>query len=116
MKKIFLAFIITIFAIPVFAIENNSVLNLKTGNSYIIPLNYRPMELQNSNSRIVTAETVTGIVAEDSSFLITALEEGISYLTFKKDNEKVTVKILIDNNAEEDKNLIILDKPEGVMN
>ena len=114
MKKLILALIISIFATTANAVENNTVLNLKTDNSYIIPLKNRPQDLQNSNTKIVNVDAITGITAEDSSILITTFEEGISYITFKENDIPITIKLLIDNKAEQDKNLMILDKPEGI--
>ena len=113
MKKIFLTLTALFLTMPVVAIENNSVLNLATDNSYVIPLKTRPQNLQNSNTRIAKVDAITGITEEDSSILITTIEEGIAYITYKENETPVTIKILIDNKAEQDKELIILDKPKG---
>lgn len=93
------------------SLENNTILNLKTGKAYVIEIDSRPMSLQNSNSRIVTAEVVTNIEETDSSIVLTTNEEGIAYINFKLENKPKTIKLLIDNNAPEDENLLIIDTP-----
>jgi hypothetical protein len=115
MKKIF--FLIALFFIfvclPCFASEDDNVLNLHAGNSYILFLDERPLNLQNSNTRILKVDLVTNVLDNNSSLLITAVEEGISYITYKINEETKTLKILIDNNSQDDKNLIKLDKVNG---
>lgn len=113
MKKLLLILTaLILMPVQVYAIENGAVLNLKTGNSYILPLQKRPLKLQNSNPRAVCAEAVTNIEEADTSLLITTFEEGISYITFKQKNSEITLKLLIDNQAEEDKNIIKIDRPD----
>ena len=113
MKKIILTLTALFFVqIQSFAVENNNILNLHTGNSYIIPTQQRAINLQNSNPRIVTVEADTDIDSSDSSLLITTYEEGIAYISFKQKNETITIKILIDNKADEDTNILKLDKPD----
>lgn len=94
------------------ALENSSVMNLHTNEAYVVDLNARPMELQNSNPRIVKTEAVTDIYPEDSSLLINTFEEGISYVSFKLNGKLKTVKILIDDKGVEDEGLTKLDKIE----
>ena len=114
MKKILLILTaILLFPIQSFAVEDGSVLNLQSGNSYIIPLDKRPLNLQNSNPRAAIVEPVTNIEEADTSLLITTLEEGIAYVSFKQKNKMITVKLLIDDKAEEDTTLIKLDKIEA---
>lgn len=100
--------------LPCLALENNSTINLKTGDTYIIPLKNRPLNLQNSNTRIVKVDAVSGIFEEDSSIMITTIDEGISYITFKQKDLDVTIKLLIDNQAKTDNDLLILDKPDKI--
>lgn len=94
------------------ALEDNSIMNLKTGKAYVMELDSRPMSLQNSNPKIVTAEVVTNIEETDSSIVLTTHEEGIAYINFKLENKPKTIKLLIDNNAVEDTNLLIIDLPD----
>ena len=115
MKKILL--FISLLIIPqlttsAFAIESGAVLNLHTGESYVIDLDARPKDIQNSNPRIVKAESVTEISSPKSNLVITTYEEGIAYITFKINEKVITFKVLIDDKADEDENLIKLDKPE----
>lgn len=98
----------------VFAIEQGEVFNLKTEHSYIIPLERRPLNLQNSNENALKVESVTDIMSEVSTLLITTKEEGISYISFKQGESEITIKILVDNMAEEYSKLLILDKPKDV--
>lgn len=115
MKKMILI-LTALILLPVqcFAAEKTNIINLNTENSYILPLSARPMNLQNSNPRAVTVEAVTNIEDADSSLLITTLEEGIAYISFKQKNKVVTLKILVDNKEHEDETLIKLDKaPEN---
>ena len=116
MKRFFITLTVLIITLPCSAIETGTVLNLETQNSYIIQLQNRPLNIENSNSKIVTVDAVTGINASDSSLLITTMEEGISYVTFKENNKEITIKLLIDNKAGADKDLLILDKPMDMKN
>lgn len=113
MKKIILT-LTALFLIQTqsFAAENNNILNLHTGNSYIIPTQERVINLQNSNPRIITVEADTYIDNSDSSLLITTYEEGIAYISYKQKDKIITIKILIDNKADEDTNILKLDKPD----
>ena len=110
MKKFLFTLIALLISIPSFAIESGSVLNLKTGNSYIIPLNNRPLDIENTNTQIVTVDAITSIESNDNSILITTIEEGIAYIKFKENEKTITIKLLIDDQAEQDKDLLILDK------
>ena len=113
MKKIFLLLFVLMFvSLQSVAAENVRVMNLHTGDSYIIPLKNRPLNLKNSNENIVSAEPVTNIFDADSSILLTTYKEGIAYITYKQKNETYTLKLLIDNKAIEDNDLIKLDKAE----
>ena len=113
MKKLLLT-LITLLFIPTMtlALDDNTVINLKTGNAYILELNARPLNLQNSNPKIVLVEAMTDIDSVNSSLVLTTYQEGIAYITFKLKNKQKTIKLLIDNKAEEDKNLLIIDKVE----
>ena len=114
-KRIFYTFFVFLFSITwAQAIEQGQVFNLKTENSYIVPLKERPLNLQNSNEMAVKIDAVTDIMGEESSLLITTKEEGISYVSFKQGDSEITIKILIDNRAEEYTDLLILDKPKDV--
>ena len=88
---------------------------MHTDNNYILFLDNRPINLQNSNTRILKVDLVTNILDNSSSLLFSTIGEGIAYITFKLDNQTKTLKILIDNNAEEDKNLVKLDKVDSAV-
>ena len=113
MKKLFFA-ILAIILMPVqtLAVENGDVFSVKTDTAYIIPLNYRPINLKNTNTEVLRAEAVTNIDMTDSSVLITTQKEGIAYVSFKQKNNTVTLKFLVDNKAQEDTTLIKLDKAD----
>ena len=113
MKKLFFA-ILAIILMPVqtWAVENGDVFSVKTDTAYIIPLNYRPINLKNTNTEVLRAEAVTNIDMTDSSVLITTQKEGIAYVSFKQKNNTVTLKFLVDNKAQEDTTLIKLDKAD----
>lgn len=111
-KLFFLTIIAFLFQTQTQALEVSNVLNIKTGNSYIFPLDVRPTGVKNSNSEIVTVDAVTNIDENDSSLLITTHKEGISYITFKAKNGERTIKLLIDNLSDEDSGLMILDLPK----
>ncbi|MBS4760811.1 MAG: hypothetical protein KHX03_08960 [Clostridium sp.] len=116
MKKLLLFLSLLIlpqFLINAHAIESGAVLNLHTNESYILDLKQRPKDIQNSNPRIVKAESVTEIFTTDSNLIITTYEEGIAYITFKLNEKNTTIKLLIDDKADEDKGLLKLDKPEN---
>lgn len=113
MKKIILILtsLLICFLAPSASIAaENNVYNLNTQNAYILPLSTRPMNLQNSNPGVLTAEAITNIEDSDSSLLITTLKEGIAYVSFKQKNKAVTLKLLVDDRAQEDTTLIKLDK------
>ncbi len=115
LKKIFyIVCILLMSASFTCAIEQGQVFNLKTENSYIIPLEKRPLNLQNSNETAVKVEAVTDIISDASTLLVTTKEEGISYISFKQGDSEITIKFLIDNMAEEYTDLLILDKPKDV--
>ena len=113
MKKLFFA-ILAIILMPVqtLAVENGNVFSVKTDTAYIIPLNYRPINLKNTNTEVLRAEAVTNIDMTDSSVLIATQKEGIAYVSFKQKNNTVTLKFLVDNKAQEDTTLIKLDKAD----
>ena len=113
MKKLFFA-ILAIILMPVqtWAVENGDVFSVKTDTAYIIPLNYRPINLKNTNTEVLRAEAVTNIDMTDSSILIATQKEGIAYVSFKQKNNTVTLKFLVDNKAQEDTTLIKLDKAD----
>ncbi len=113
MKKLFFA-ILAIILMPVqtWAVENGDVFSVKTDTAYIIPLNYRPINLKNTNTEVLRAEAVTNIDMTDSSVLIATQKEGIAYVSFKQKNNTVTLKFLVDNKAQEDTTLIKLDKAD----
>lgn len=113
MKKLFFA-ILAIILVPVqtWAVENGDVFSVKTDTAYIIPLNYRPINLKNTNTEVLRAEAVTNIDMTDSSVLIATQKEGIAYVSFKQKNNTVTLKFLVDNKAQEDTTLIKLDKAD----
>lgn len=113
MKKLFFA-ILAIILMPVqtLAVENGDVFSVKTDTAYIIPLNYRPINLKNTNTEVLRAEAVTNIDMTDSSVLIATQKEGIAYVSFKQKNNTVTLKFLVDNKAQEDTTLIKLDKAD----
>lgn len=111
MKKIFLFILIILPQIfsSVFA-EDSSVYNLHTNSAYILDLSNRPKDLQVTNPSIIKAETVTDIFSTDSQLVIKTFDEGISYITYKFDEQAFTIKILVDNKSTED--LLEIDKPK----
>ena len=98
------------------AVEPKQVLNLHTNESYVIDFSARPKFIKNSNTQIVKAESITDIFSQDASLLITTFREGISYISFQLNNKEVTLKLLIDNNAQEDDSILKLDRPENKEN
>ena len=98
--------------VQTWAVENGDVFSVKTDTAYIIPLNYRPINLKNTNTEVLRAEAVTNIDMTDSSVLIATQKEGIAYVSFKQKNNTVTLKFLVDNKAQEDTTLIKLDKAD----
>lgn len=114
-KRVFYSFFVFLMTMSyACAIEQGQVFNLKTENSYIIPLKKRPLNLQNSNEEAIKVEAVTDVLSEESTLLVTTKEEGISYISFKQGENEITIKILVDNMAEEYTDLLILDKPKDV--
>ena len=110
MKKFLLTLIVLFLSnIQILASENNNVLNLHTKTSYILQTTARAVNIKNTNPEIVTAESVTNIDESDSSILFTTKQEGIAYITFKQKNKELTLKLLIDDRADESQNLIKLD-------
>ena len=113
MKKLFFAILASILMpVQTWAVENGDVFSVKTDTAYIIPLNYRPINLKNTNTEVLRAEAVTNIDMTDSSVLIATQKEGIAYVSFKQKNNTVTLKFLVDNKAQEDTTLIKLDKAD----
>ena len=112
MKKIILILILTLISQAVsFAAENSpSVINLHTDCAYVLDLDSRPMELQITNKNVVNAEIVTDILGVESQLVINTFNEGISYITYKANNITYTIKVLVDNQEPEDKNLLEIDK------
>lgn len=94
------------------AIESGAILNLHTKESYVVDLNARPKDLQNSNQRIVKVDVVTEIETTDSDLIITTFEEGIAYITVKLNEKNVTIKLLIDDKGDETQDYIKLDQPQ----
>lgn len=111
MKKLILILATIIFAqAPNYAFENGTVLNLHSEKTYVIDIEGRPNDIQVSNKRISTVNSTTELYSDESQLLITTSEEGISYVTYKIKNVTKTIKLLIDNKADEDPNLWVLDE------
>ena len=112
MKK-FTVLLVTIILTQVFSMalsQDVKVYNMHTDKAYIIDLDVRPMDLQITNSNILKATTVTDIFSNNSQLIIETFKEGISYISYKFKDKSYTVKVLIDNNAEQDESLMELDK------
>lgn len=113
MKKLILLTIILILSqLFLFAYaEENDVLNLHSNNSYILELNTRPFDVQITNPRIIKTEITTDLYTNNSQLILTTIQEGISYVSYKTNNIIRTIKILVDNQAPITQTVIEIDKP-----
>lgn len=111
MKKLILILATLILSqAPNYAFENGTVLNLHSEKTYVIDIDSRPSDIQVSNKRISTVNSTTELYSDVSQLLITTSEEGISYITYKVKDVTKTIKLLIDNNADEDSDIWTLDE------
>lgn|SRR5574344_1630850 len=113
MKKLILTLILLL--IPnlyscAFGIESDKTINLHSENAYILELPQRATNIQITNPRILEAEINTDIFTNDAQIILKTSDEGISYLSYKTDNKTITVKVLIDNNADVDDSVIEIDQ------
>lgn len=110
MKKLISALLL-LFAIQtqVFSLETETTINLHANCSYILDLEKRPIDLQVTNPRILEADSTTEIYSQQSQLMLTTLDEGISYVTFKLGNIHHTIKVLVDNNEEIDSSVTEID-------
>lgn len=112
MKKLILILIMTLIpqlSLCAFA-EQIRIINLHADGAYILNLDNRPMELNVSNKNVINAEVLTELYTSDSQLVLRTYQEGISYITFRLKNKLNTIKVLVDNNAPVDKDLIEIDK------
>ena len=112
MKKFILLLTMVLFSqlfINANAKEPDKTINLHTDGAYILLLNTRPIEMTISNPQIINAEVTTEIYSQDSQ----TLTEGIAYINYKLKNTPQTIKVLVDNNAPVDKDVIEIDKVKG---
>lgn len=116
MKKFILLLTMVLFSqlfINANAKEPDKTINLHTDGAYILLLNTRPIEMTISNPQIINAEVTTEIYSQDSQIVIKTLTEGIAYINYKLKNAPQTIKVLVDNNAPVDKDVIEIDKVKG---
>ena len=116
MKKFILLLTMVLFSqlfINANAKEPDKTINLHTHGAYILLLNTRPIEMTISNPQIINAEVTTEIYSQDSQIVIKTLTEGIAYINYKLKNTPQTIKVLVDNNAPVDKDVIEIDKVKG---
>ena len=112
MKKIISIVIISIISqlfCTVFA-DDTKVINLHTNGAYILDLKYRPLEMNVSNKNVINAEVATELYSPQSQLVIRTYDEGISYITYKIKNQKAVIKVLVDNNAPVDNEVVEIDK------
>lgn len=112
MKRLILLLIMTLipqFLFSAFA-EQVRVINLHSDGAYILYVDNRPMELDVSNKNVIDAEILTELYTPESQLVIRTFQEGISYITFKLKNKSNTIKVLVDNKAPVDKDVIEIDK------
>lgn len=110
MKKsldILILMILPLFFCSVFA-KDIPVYNLNSNGAYILQINHRPFDLAVSNTDILKVSVVTDLFSTNSQLVLETFKEGISYITYKANDNSQTIKVLIDNKSNVD--LVEIDK------
>ena len=112
MKKMILALAVFLSVqtfCSVFAVEVNKTINLHSGCAYLYNLDKRPMDMKVSNPNVLKSEAVTEIYSPESQRVLTTLEEGISYVSFKQGGKPYTIKFLVDDKQPVDASVVEID-------